>query len=129
MKAPAITAIQTPAAPAAVGPYSQALMADSIIFCSGQIPLCPDTGKLVEGDVAAATEQVLNNLNAVLVAAGTSRDRVVKTTVYLTEMADFAAVNTVYGRFFGDHKPARVCVQVSALPKGANVEIDAIAVR
>jgi len=128
MKPAEIQAVQTTAAPAAVGPYSQAVKAGSLIFCSGQIPLDPVTGALVAGDITAAAEQVLENLGAVLAAAGASPSRVVKTTVFLTDMADFAAVNAVYARYFGDHKPARACVQVSALPKGATVEIEAIAV-
>lgn len=123
-----ITAVQTPAAPAAVGPYSQAARVGSLVFCSGQLPLDPGTGALVAGDITAAAEQALENLGAVLAAAGASPERVVKTTVFLTDMADFAAVNAAYARFFGDHKPARACVQVSALPKGATVEIEAIAV-
>lgn len=123
-----ISAVQTPAAPAAVGPYSQAARVGSLVFCSGQLPLDPGTGALVAGDITAATEQALENLGAVLAAAGASPARVVKTTVFLTDMADFAVVNAAYARFFGDHKPARACVQVSALPKGATVEIEAIAV-
>jgi 2-iminobutanoate/2-iminopropanoate deaminase len=128
MESMRISTVQTDDAPAAVGPYSQAVKAGSLLFCSGQIPLDPDTGALVEGDITAAAEQALENLGAVLAAAGASPSQVVKTTVYLVDMADFAAVNAAYARFFGNHKPARACVQVSALPKGATVEIDAIAV-
>lgn len=128
MNATEIIAVQTSTAPAAVGPYSQAVKVGSLVFCSGQIPLDPVSGSLVAGDIAAATEQTLKNLDAVLTAAGASPSRVVKTTVYLTDMADFASVNAVYGRYFGDHKPARVCVQVCALPKGAKVEIEAVAI-
>jgi 2-iminobutanoate/2-iminopropanoate deaminase len=128
MESMRISTVQTDDAPAAVGPYSQAVKAGSLLFCSGQIPLDPDTGALVEGDITAAAEQALENLGAVLAAAGASPSQVVRTTVYLVDMADFAAVNAAYARFFGNHKPARACVQVSALPKGATVEIDAIAV-
>jgi 2-iminobutanoate/2-iminopropanoate deaminase len=128
MESMRISTVQTDDAPAAVGPYSQAVKAGSLLFCSGQIPLDPDTGALVEGDITAAAEQALENLGAVLAAAGASPSQVVKTTVYLVDLADFAAVNAAYARFFGNHKPARACVQVSALPKGATVEIDAIAV-
>ncbi len=128
MESMRISTVQTDAAPAAVGPYSQAVRAGSLLFCSGQIPLDPDTGALVEGDITDAAEQALENLGAVLAAAGASPSQVVRTTVYLTNLADFAAVNAAYARFFGNHKPARACVQVSALPKSATVEIDAIAV-
>ncbi len=127
MNATDLIPIQTAAAPAAVGPYTQAVAVGNLLFCSGQIPLDPVTGVLVEGDIRAATQRVLENLRAVLGAAGTSPDRVVRTTVYLADLADFAVVNAVYADFFGDHKPARACVQVSALPRGAAVEIDAIA--
>ncbi|RME92421.1 MAG: RidA family protein [Verrucomicrobia bacterium] len=119
--------VATPAAPAAVGPYSQAIRAGGFVFCAGQIPLDPATGALVEGDVAAQTERVLENLKAVLEAAGTGMDRVVKTTVYLQDMTDFAAMNEVYARYFPKDPPARAAVQVAALPKGARVEIEAIA--
>ncbi len=123
-----IIPVATAAAPAAVGPYSQAVRAGQLVFCSGQIPLNPESGEMENTSITAATGQVLRNLGAVLSAAGATPSRVVKTTVYLTDMADFAAVNAVYTRFFGDHQPARACVQVSALPRGAAVEIDAIAV-
>ncbi len=119
--------VQTDAAPAAVGPYSQAVRVGSWLFCSGQLPLDPLTGMRVAGDITAATRQVLENLRQVLVAGGTAPASVVRTTIYLTDMADFAAVNAEYAAFFGESKPARACVQVSALPKGACVEIDAIA--
>lgn len=119
--------VATPAAPAAVGPYSQAIRAGGFVFCAGQIPLDPATGALVEGDVAAQTARVLENLKAVLEAAGTGMDRVVKTTVYLQDMTDFAAMNEVYARYFPKDPPARAAVQVAALPKGARVEIEAIA--
>jgi 2-iminobutanoate/2-iminopropanoate deaminase len=116
-------------APGAIGPYSQALKAGSLVFLSGQIPLDPATSKLVEGDIAAQTARVMENLRAVLTAAGCSFDDVVRTTIYLADLADFAAVNEAYGRFFQAPYPARATVQVAALPRGARVEIDAIATR
>ncbi len=121
--------ITTPGAPAAIGPYSQAVAVGGLVFLSGQIPLDPTTGELVGGDdVEAQTQQVMTNLKAVLAAAGTSFASVVKTTIYLQDLADFARVNKVYGSFFeGVQPPARATVQVSALPRGAKVEIDAIA--
>lgn len=115
-------------APKAVGPYSQAIVTEQLIFCSGQIPLTPE-GTLVEGDVAAQTRQVLTNLTAVLAAAGSSLDRIVKTTVFLQDMNDFAAMNQVYSEFFSAEPPARSTVQVSRLPRDARVEIEAIALR
>lgn len=123
--------VATDTAPKAVGPYSQAIVASGqrTIFCSGQIPLDPRTGELVGAeDVALQTEQVLQNLDAVLVAAGASLDAVVKTTVFLADLQDFAAMNAVYARHFGAHAPARATVEVAGLPKGALVEIEAIAV-
>jgi 2-iminobutanoate/2-iminopropanoate deaminase len=121
--------IFTPRAPVPIGPYNQAQRAGGFIFCSGQIPLDPETGKLVDGDVGAQTRRVLENLSEVLVAAGTSIEGVVKTTIFLTDMADFGAVNTVYAEFFGtgEGAPARSTVAVAALPLGARVEIEAIA--
>lgn len=121
-------AISSPHAPAAIGPYSQAIQAGGLVFCSGQIPLDPATGALVTGDIGAETERVMKNLAAVLEAAGTTFANVVRTTIYLTDMNDFAAVNAVYGKWFKDVPPARATVQVAALPKGARVEIDAVAV-
>lgn len=121
-------AIASPHAPAAIGPYSQAIVAQGLVFCSGQIPLDPATGTLVEGDIAAQTEQVMKNLAAVLEAAGSSFSKVVRTTIYLVDMADFTAVNGAYAKWFNDVPPARATVQVSALPRGARVEIDAVAV-
>ncbi|CAM3449007.1 RidA family protein [Hydrogenibacillus schlegelii] len=115
-------------APAAIGPYSQAVETGGWVFLSGQIPLRPD-GTLVDGPPAEQAEQVLKNLEAVLEAAGLSKRDVVKTTIFLTDLSHFQAVNEVYGRFFGDHRPARSTVQVAALPRGAAVEIEAIAVR
>ncbi len=120
-------AISTKTAPAAIGPYSQAVQAAGFIFLSGQIPLDPGTGKMIEGDVAAQTERVLENLGAVLKAAGCTFAHVVKTTIYLVDLADFQMVNDVYAKRFDRNPPARATVQVAALPRGAKVEIDAIA--
>lgn len=119
--------IHTDAAPAAIGPYSQAVSVDGWIFCSGQVPLDPSSGELIEGDVAAQTEQVMNNLRAVLEAAGVDLSRVVKTTVFLSDMDHFSAMNTVYARHFADHRPARATVAVRTLPKNVDVEIEVIA--
>ncbi len=119
-------AIQTSDAPAAIGPYVQAIRAGDLLFCSGQIPLDPSTGALVDGDAAAQAAQCLKNLAAVAAAAGTTLAEAVKCTIYLTDLGEFAAVNAVYETFVGDPAPARVTVEVSALPKGAAVEIDAI---
>jgi 2-iminobutanoate/2-iminopropanoate deaminase len=123
-------AIQTPHAPAPVGPYNQAIRAGAMVFCSGQVALDPATGTIVGGgDVAQEAEQVMKNLDAVLSAAGASFKDVVKTTVFLTDMQDFATVNAVYARYFDEATaPARACVQVSVLPKNVKVEIDCIAV-
>jgi 2-iminobutanoate/2-iminopropanoate deaminase len=122
--------IHTPAAPEPVGPYNQAVAAGGLLFCSGQIALDPASGAMVgQGDVEAETRQVLANLRAVLAAAGCGPEQVVRTTVFLTDLADFATVNAIYAESFGAGvSPARACVQVAALPKGARVEIDAIAV-
>ena len=120
--------VTTSNAPAAIGPYSQAIVAAGLVHCSGQIALDPATGALLDGPVAAHAERVLENLKAVLAAAGSSLARVVKTTVYLQRIEDFAEVNAVYARFFeGDTPPARATVAVRALPKGALVEIDCVA--
>jgi 2-iminobutanoate/2-iminopropanoate deaminase len=119
--------ITTGRAPAAIGPYSQAVRSGSLVFCSGQIPLDPPTGQLVEGGIEAQTAQVLDNLTAVLAAAGLTLGDVVKTTVFLASMDDFPAVNEVYARYFDEDPPARSTIGVSALPKGARVEIEAIA--
>jgi 2-iminobutanoate/2-iminopropanoate deaminase len=119
--------IQTDRAPQAIGPYSQAIKANGFIFASGQIPLDPATMQIVEGGVEEQTERVLDNLKAVLEAAGTSLDRVVKTTVYLADMNEFAAMNEIYARYFGATKPARATVQVARLPRDVKVEIDVIA--
>lgn len=119
--------IATPSAPSAIGPYSQGMIAGSFLFSAGQIPLIPETMEMVTGSIEDQTRRVLKNLDAVLAAAGTTWDRVVKTTVYLTDLADFAAFNAVYGEHLGAAKPARSTVQVAALPKGAHIEIDLIA--
>ncbi len=121
------TAISTTQAPAAIGPYSQAIRADGYLFCSGQLGLDPATGDFVAPDVAAQAEQALRNLGAVLEAAGLTFGDVVKTTIFLADIGDFAAVNGVYGRFVTDPPPARSTVAVAALPKGGRVEIEAIA--
>jgi 2-iminobutanoate/2-iminopropanoate deaminase len=123
------TAIQTAEAPAAIGPYSQAVSAGNMVFLSGQIPLDPKTGQIVSGDIKLETERVLDNLKAVLAAADLTFDNVVRTTIFLTDLNDFAVVNETYGKRFTKVFPARATVQVAALPKGVRVEIDAIAVR
>ena len=119
--------ISTENAPRAIGPYSQAVRAGGFVFASGQIPIDPATGEFVAGGVAEQTDQVLRNVSAVLEAAGTRLDRVVKTTVFLADMNDFIAMNEVYGRFFGEQPPARATVQAARLPRDAKVEIEAIA--
>lgn len=116
-------------APAAVGPYSQAIRVGDLIYTAGQVPIDPATGKLVEGDIQAQTRQVIQNLKEVLEAAGSSLDNVVKTTVFLQDINDYAAVNEVYGSFFGNSAPARSAVQVAALPLGAHIEIEVVAIR
>lgn len=119
--------IKTKRAPEAIGPYSQAVRAGGFVFASGQIPIDPATGQFVAGGIAEQTEQVLRNLSAVLEAAGTGLDQVVKTTVFLADMADFAAMNEVYGRYFAEDAPARATVEAARLPRDARVEIEAIA--
>jgi 2-iminobutanoate/2-iminopropanoate deaminase len=121
------SAIVSPRAPAAIGPYSQAIRSGPLLFLSGQIPLDPASGELVGGGIEEQTEQVMQNLAAVLEAAGSGFEQVVKTTIYLADLGDFAAVNGVYGRYFPGVPPARATIGVSALPRGARVEIDAIA--
>ncbi len=121
-------AVTSPNAPQAIGPYSPAVRVGSMLFVSGQIPLDPATGAMVEGDIAAQTRRVMDNIGALLEAAGLSFDAVARTTIYLTDLGDFAAVNAVYGTCFSAPAPARATVQVGALPKGARVEIDVIAV-
>jgi 2-iminobutanoate/2-iminopropanoate deaminase len=120
--------IFTPLAPEPLGPYSQAVRHGAQLFCSGQIPTDPQTGEIVAGDVSAQAERALRNLEAVLTAAGVTFADVVKTTIFLIDMNDFAAVNAVYEKYFGSAKPARSTVAAAALPKGARIEIDCIAV-
>jgi 2-iminobutanoate/2-iminopropanoate deaminase len=120
--------VHTEKAPAAIGPYSQAIAAGNFLFTAGQIALDPATGQIVQGDVTAQAERVMRNLTAVLENAGASWSDVVKTTVYLQDMADFPRVNEVYGRMIGDARPARSTVQVAGLPRGVLVEIDAVAI-
>ena len=119
--------ISTSEAPAAIGPYSQAIRAGDFLYASGQIPLDPTTGTITEGGITAQTHQVLQNLGAVLRAAGVSYDRVVKTTVYLADMVDFSEVNEVYAGYFSAPAPARATIQAAALPKNVRVEIDVVA--
>jgi 2-iminobutanoate/2-iminopropanoate deaminase len=118
--------ITSSGAPAAIGPYSQAIRAGELLFVSGQVPLDPATGELIEGDVAAQTHRVLQSLEAIVRAAGATLDDVVKTTVYLADMNDFVAMNRVYATWFANPAPARAAVQVARLPKDAQIEIDAI---
>ena len=126
---PVITSIHPPDAPAALGPYSQAMAVGELVFTAGQIALDPATMEVVTGDVAAQTERVMRNLAAILEAAGSSLQRVVKTTVFLRSMNDFGAMNEVYARHFSGHKPARSTIEVARLPKDVLVEIDAVALR
>ena len=119
--------IATERAPQAIGPYSQAVVANGFVFASGQIPIDPETGQFVEGGISEQTEQVLRNVSNLLEAAGTSLARVVKTTVFLADMNDFAAMNEIYASFFGENPPARSTVQAARLPRDARVEIDVIA--
>jgi 2-iminobutanoate/2-iminopropanoate deaminase len=121
------TIVATDGAPAAIGPYSQAIVANGLVFTAGQIPLDPETMKLVEGDISAQTERVLQNLAAVLADAGSGFDQVIKTTCFLADLNDFAAFNAVYGRFLGNNPPARSTVQVAKLPMGALVEVECVA--
>lgn len=120
--------ISTSEAPAAIGPYSQAVRSGNFLFCSGQIPLDPKSGQIVSGDIATQTRRVLDNVGAVLKAEGLTFENIVKTTIFLTDLGDFQAVNETYGSYFKQQPPARSTVEVSALPKGANVEIEVIAV-
>jgi 2-iminobutanoate/2-iminopropanoate deaminase len=124
-----IFSVTTENAPQAIGPYSQAVRQGELIFASGQIPIDPATNQLVPGDITAQTRQVLTNLRAVLEASESGMTKVLKTTVFLTDLADFAEMNAVYAEAFGDHRPARSTVQVAALPKSVRIEIDVIAVR
>ena len=122
-----LESVYTDNAPAAIGPYSQAIKAGNLLFCSGQIPLDPKTMEMIGDNAADQTEQVMTNIANLLQASGASLNNVARTTIFLHDMGDFAAVNEVYGRHFGDHRPARACVAVKELPKGALVEIDCIA--
>lgn len=124
---PDLIRVETADAPAAIGPYSQAIVCGGLVFTAGQIPLDPVTGEVVEGDVGEQTVRVLRNLEAVLAAAGAALDTVVKTTVFLRDMNDFGAMNAVYERFFGEHRPARSTVQAARLPRDVGVEIEVIA--
>ena len=119
-------AITAPDAPDAVGPYSHGVRTGDLLFCSGQVPLDPETNELVEGDIGVQTRRALDNLQAVCSAAGTSLDRAIRCTVYLLDMGDFVPVNEVYAEYFGAEPPARVAFGVAALPKGARIEIDAV---
>ena len=119
--------VHTDNAPAAIGPYSQAVKVGNLLFCSGQIPLDPKTMQMVGSNAAEQAEQVMKNMAHLLEAGGASLGKVARTTIFLASMADFAAVNEVYGRHFGEHRPARACVAVKELPKGSLVEIDCIA--
>lgn len=127
MTPPALAIVATEGAPKAIGPYSQAVVAAGVVYTAGQIPLDPRTGAIVGQTTGEQTEQVLRNLAAILQAAGSGLDLVVKTTVYLVDLSDFAAMNEVYAKHFATHKPARSTVEVAALPKAVRVEIDAIA--
>jgi 2-iminobutanoate/2-iminopropanoate deaminase len=120
-------AIRTSSAPAAIGPYSQAVKAGGLVFVSGQIPLDPATGQLLQGDIAAQTHRVITNLREILTAAGSSLDHVVRSTVYLADMDDFGAMNEVYGSYFTSPAPARSTIQAGKLPKNARIEIDVVA--
>jgi reactive intermediate/imine deaminase len=123
-----IQMISSSGAPKAIGPYSHAIKAGNVVYASGQIPLDPATGNLVEGDFAAQARRVFENLKAVLHDAGTDFGRVAKATVYLTDLANFASLNAIYAEYFGDHKPARSTIGVAQLPRGAAVEIDLVAI-
>ena len=122
-----LKSVHTDGAPAALGPYSQAIVTDGFVFASGQVGMDPATGEVVEGGVTEQTDRVLTNLRAVLEAAGASMSTVVKATVFLTDMGTFAEMNEVYAKHFGDHRPARAAVEVAGLPKGVDVEIEAVA--
>ena len=121
--------IHTPNAPAAVGPYSQAIYCGDLVFCSGQIPLVPATGEVVEGGIEAQTRQIFANIQAVLAEAGLTLANVVKTTVFMTDLGQFGVFNGIYGEYFPENPPARSCVEISKLPKGVSVEIEVIARR
>lgn len=123
----ATTVVATDKAPGAIGPYSQAVKVANLVFTAGQIPLDPATGKMVEGDISAQTERVMQSLQAILEASGSSLSRVVKTTCFLANLDDFAAFNEVYARYFSENRPARSTVQAARLPAGANVEVECVA--
>ena len=123
-----IKTVNTNKAPAVIGPYSQAIISGNTVFTSGQIPIDPATGEVVNGGIEAQTRRVLENLKAVLEAAGTSMSNVIKTTVFINDMGNFAVVNSIYGEYFSAPYPARSCVEVSKLPKGVEIEIEAVAV-
>ncbi|HAX47216.1 MAG TPA: reactive intermediate/imine deaminase [Nitrospina sp.] len=120
--------IQTDQAPAAIGPYSQAIRVGDFLYTSGQIALDPQSGEFLSGEIEQETERTIENISAILTAGGLSLDNVIKTTVYLTDLSHFARMNHIYEKYFSGNKPARACVQVAALPKGAKVEIEAIAI-
>jgi 2-iminobutanoate/2-iminopropanoate deaminase len=122
-----LRSVHTDHAPAAIGPYSQAIVVDGWVYCSGQIPLVPETGELLQGSIAEQTDRALTNLSHVLEEAGSSLQHVVKTTVFLSDMNDFSAMNEVYAKHFGEHRPARAAVQAGALPKFCDVEIECVA--
>lgn len=123
------TVVLTDQAPSAIGPYSQGMIAGDLVFCSGQVPIDPQTGQIVSGSIEDETRRVLDNVRGVLEAAGTSLDRIVKTTIFLADMNDFAAVNAIYGSYFVQEPPARSTVQVARLPRDVRIEIEAIALR
>jgi len=122
------TIIKTENAPAAIGPYSQATAHNSTLYISGQLPIDPQTGELIKGDITAQTKQALQHIKSITEAAGTSLANILKTTVLLTDLSNFAAMNAAYAEFFPTNPPARICYQVTALPKGAEIEIDAVCV-
>ncbi len=123
-----LNVIETKKAPGAVGPYSQGIKTDTMVYTSGQLPMNPETGELILDDIQAATRLSLNNVNAILEGAGTSLEKVVKVMIFIKDMNDFPLINEVYEEFFNEHKPARSCVEVARLPKDATVEIEAIAI-
>lgn len=122
-----MASIKTNNAPAAIGPYSQGVVVDNLVFVSGQLPIDPATGNFAEGDIKELTRQCIRNIGAILEEAGTGLSKVIKTTIFVADLSNFAAVNEAYAEFFGESAPARSCVQVAAIPKGAQIEIEAIA--